>query len=524
MNNEFGDFQTPLALTNQIIALLSRQKKTWQRVLEPTCGIGNFISSVLLNPQLNVHEIQAIEIQTDHIKQAETLINQSTPSINLLHKNIFEIDLAADLQWQNTGPLLVLGNPPWITNAELGSLNSSNVPLKRNVKAVSGIEALTGSSNFDIAEAIIIKILQELGSCNPTIAMLCKTSVARNVFLFAHHAALPVYKAAMWKINAKKWFGASVDACLFYLDLQKGATTTHVSVFSCLTAATPETRLGISQGNIIGDIETYAKTKFLDGRSPLMWRQGLKHDAASVMELSYTGNGWTNKAGDSVDIESDHVYPLLKSTDLYHGRTQHQKRGVIVPQFSLGADTQHLQSTSPKLWNYLQEHRFVFERRKSSVYRNKPLFSIFGIGEYAFAPYKVAVSGLHKHPRFRLITPLQDKAVMLDDTCYFIACATIIQAALLTALLEHELTQSFLKAITFAFAKRPVTKKVLQRIDLLALYTRLDQAVLIDQAISVLHHADPTAHGTHSEWLAGIDGLFTTYVLQNAHVQTSFDV
>jgi hypothetical protein len=91
---------------------------------------------------------------------------------------------------------------------------------------------------------------------------------------------------------------------------------------------------------------------------------------------------------------------------------------------------------------------------------------MFGIGDYSFAPYKIAVSGLHSQPSFRLITPLNGKPVMLDDTCYFIPCKHEAQAQLLLNLLNSEAVQQFLRANLFSGAKRPITKRLLQRIDL----------------------------------------------------------
>ena len=89
--------------------------------------------------------------------------------------------------------------------------------LKKNFKGFKGIEALTGHSNFDITEYIWIKLIQELVSEKPTIALLCNTAVARNVLQFAFDAQLKISNASIRASDAKKWFKASVSACLFCL-------------------------------------------------------------------------------------------------------------------------------------------------------------------------------------------------------------------------------------------------------------------------------------------------------------------
>src|SRR5205807_8869678 len=103
---------------------------------------------------------------------------------------------------------------------------------------------------------------------------------------------------------------------------------------------------------------------------------------------------------------------------------------------SLREDNSKLEREAPKLWRYLSDHRKCFEERKSSIYKGQPKFSIFGIGPYSFASYKVAISGMYKIPRFRALGPMDGKPIMLDDTCYFVACESSEVAETLANLLN----------------------------------------------------------------------------------------
>jgi len=123
----------------------------------------------------------------------------------------------------------------------------------------------------------------------------------------------------------------------------------------------------------------------------------------------------------------------------------------------------------------LTEHQESFNARKSSIYNNKPLFSIFGIGDYSFKPYKVAISGLYKTYHFTLILPQADKPVMLDDTCYLIGFDKIDFAVYTLILLNSDKTMQFLQSVTFSDAKRTFTKDVLMRIDLLEIAKTIDK-------------------------------------------------
>ena len=92
---------------------------------------------------------------------------------------------------------------------------------------------------------------------------------------------------------------------------------------------------------------------------------------------------------------------------------------------------------APRTWDYLQSHADRLDARASSIYRNRPRFSVFGVGPYSFAPWKVAISGFYKRLDFRCVGPVEDKPVVLDDTCYFLPCRTEHDARLLAELLNY---------------------------------------------------------------------------------------
>jgi 16S rRNA A1518/A1519 N6-dimethyltransferase RsmA/KsgA/DIM1 with predicted DNA glycosylase/AP lyase activity len=482
LSKDLGDFQTPPSLVEQVLNCPELAGKTWSRLLEPTCGRGNFIRPFCQLGNANI-EIHAIEIQ----QQYAAHLQQLPKPITLHQTSIFSLNLKTDLQWLTNGPLLIVGNPPWVTTAKLGTLESHNHPAKTNLKHLRGLDALTGSSNFDIAEHIILKLIWELADQQPTIALLCKTSVARNILHFAPQAKLPIAVSVIRQLDAKRWFNAAVDACLLYLQLAPNQYNSRTIVYADLQTTEPLQVIEHKQGHLIADVATYEKLSFLEGECTRFWRQGLKHDAASVMELSLGPDGhWQNKAQQPVVIEPDYIYPLLKSADLAHEPMGKPRKAVIVTQKRLTDDTRDLRMIAPLLWKYLSDHNSVFAKRKSSIYADKPPFSIFGIGDYAFAPYKVAIAGMSKTPRFQAIGPIQLQPVMCDDTCYFVACWSAEQAALLATLLNAQICLDFIRATIFTDSKRPITKKLLQRISLQALLDHITPAKAIADAAVIL--------------------------------------
>ncbi|MEZ5175160.1 MAG: methyltransferase domain-containing protein [Acidimicrobiia bacterium] len=466
VSRDLGDWQTPPELSASVLNLLARRGIKWSRVLEPTCGTGSFLMAAL-RAYPEPDEVIGIDVQARHLAEAREALGNPTTQVQLLQRDIFSTDLGRDLDWRTDGPMLIVGNPPWVTNAELGSLGSNNLPRKSNVKGLTGLDAVTGSANFDIAEYITLKLMNELSSERPTIALLVKTIVARNVLRHSKEMGWPIESACIYRFNAHRAFGAAVDACLLVMECGGSDVIREIPVYASLETDEPSHVMGFSNGDLVADIHSYRLARRMDGASPLTWRQGVKHDAAPVMELESTPSGLLqNKLGEVVDVEADFVFPLVKGTQLNRGDTHDTPRWVIVPQRRLSDNTLWLQHKAPKLWDYLTSHRDVFDGRRSSIYRGKPRFVIFGVGDYTFTDFKIAVSGLHKEPRFRLLGPIAGKPVVLDDTCYILPCHDRDQADLLLQILNGPDVRHLLEALMFPDSKRPITKRLLQRIDL----------------------------------------------------------
>ena len=106
-------------------------------------------------------------------------------------------------------------------------LTSSNLPAKSNVKNHRGLDALTGKSNFDICEWIILEMLSHLAGRDAVLAMLCKSSVARKVLQHTWHKGLPIAHTDIYQIDSQAWFGAAAEACL--LVVRMGGSTSRIA-------------------------------------------------------------------------------------------------------------------------------------------------------------------------------------------------------------------------------------------------------------------------------------------------------
>src|SRR6185503_8721668 len=235
--------------------------------------------------------------------------------VHLCHGDFFKIDWLR-IVTEVKGPWLILGNPPWVTSSGLGAIASSNLPEKSNFQGRKGIDAITGKSNFDISEWMLLQYLEWLEGSAGTIAVLCKTAVARKILLQAWKKDVSLELAQMFRIDALSHFGASVDACLFVLSIQPGAHTRCCEVFDSLDAEASSHTLGFVDGHIIFDVETFNRHRDLFGpEERYIWRSGVKHDCSKVMELTVTAEGYANGYEEFVELEETYLYPLLKSSD-----------------------------------------------------------------------------------------------------------------------------------------------------------------------------------------------------------------
>lgn len=463
---EFGDFQTPDDLALQVVSTLKRIGINPVSVLEPTCGKGNLLFAAIegmstINVGIGV-EISPLyaEWSRERTKKIETQV-----ALEIIRDDFF-LHSWPDTLGKMVAPFLIVGNPPWVTNSQIGSLGGNNLPTKSNFHGLNGFDAITGKSNFDISEWMIIQCLHWIHNKNATLAMLCKTSVARKVYFYAKESKISLCSISIHRIDAQKSFGAAVDACLLVCTSAPGSTVGDCPVFADLYSDVPVQKIGVRQNTLISRVDYFDKWKHLLGTSSLKWRSGVKHDCSKVMELRCTIEGLENGLGETVQIESEFLYPMLKTSDVANGKLVPESRRMLVTQKSVGESTSEIYSSAPKTWEYLLRHSHLLDRRTSAIYKSKPRFSVFGVGPYAFAPYKVAISGFYKSLEFRLIEPYEGKPVMLDDATYFLPAKSIEEAKSLLFLLQSLPATELLQSLIFWDNKRPVTAEILRKLDL----------------------------------------------------------
>jgi type I restriction-modification system DNA methylase subunit len=134
---EYGDFQTPLELAEMVCRKLVELDVNPRTIIEPTCGIGNFIQAAArLFPSAD--KIIGVEIINQNYLKEVRLNKQlfQDERYEIWHGDSFQFDWASLVDGCSER-LLVLGNFPWVTNSQQGTIGSDNLPKKTTFKVTS---------------------------------------------------------------------------------------------------------------------------------------------------------------------------------------------------------------------------------------------------------------------------------------------------------------------------------------------------------------------------------------------------
>lgn len=461
---EFGDFQTPLKLASIACERLANLGISPSVIIEPTCGVGAFVIASL-NQFETAKKIYCADINNDYLSvlrgSLEAYPSQDVVSIE--YGDFFGYDWASKAS-DSDGDLLVLGNLPWVTNTVQSKISSDNVPEKDNVVGLGGLDAITGKANFDISEWMMIDMIKWSPGKKIDIAMMLKTAVARKILSYVEKHKIGCYYSEIITVDARKEFGASVDACFFIMRIDSQVKPSYdYKVFDSFSDDVGRL-CGHRHGFLVSDIERFEGSIRFVSEPPQKWRSGMKHDASSVMELKLNNGVLVNGYGEVVDIELELVFPLLKGSRVGSGKGW-DNRFVIVTQERVGGDTSYIENEFPKTWRYLTLHADKLDGRKSVIYKKNPRFSVFGVGEYTFKPWKIAICGLYKKLSFSLVSPIEGKSVVFDDTVYFLSFDLEQEALEALDRLQSKPVLDAISSMIFWDEKRPIKATILNAID-----------------------------------------------------------
>ncbi|MBA3315480.1 MAG: hypothetical protein H0T47_19605 [Planctomycetaceae bacterium] len=257
---EFGDFQTPLGLARHVCQVLRQTGVSGRSLVEPTCGIGNFLLAA--SEAFPESRGWGYEVNDRYVKMAAAAVAEGDSRVTVRQANFFNVDWKSEFS-RLEEPILVVGNPPWVTNAAVGALGGANLPKKVNSQRLRGIEAITGKSNFDVSEWMLLALGDALIGREATLAVLVKEAVARKVLSRWWGRGDAISDARIYPIDALREFGASVAACLFVCRFHAAETSLECRAFSDLDGETPIRTIGYRDGRVVADTAAYDRWRHL---------------------------------------------------------------------------------------------------------------------------------------------------------------------------------------------------------------------------------------------------------------------
>ena len=136
---------------------------------------------------------------------------------------------------------------------------------------------------------------------------------------------------------------------------------------------------------------------------------------------------------------------------------------------------------------------------------------MFGVGDYSYADYKVGISGFYKKPLFALLYNEEkvERSIMVDDTSYFLSFDNYSDAYTCMLLLNSQKVQRFLLSISFQDAKRPYTKKVLQRLDLNKCVDNItfDELLITEKELDLPNIMTKEMYTTFTNYIVGLKNI-----------------
>ena len=323
---EYGDFQTNQFLAQKVVDYTFSKTSNFEFILEPTCGKGNFLLAAIKQSK-SLKKVVGVEIYQPYVWETKFKIleyfistkENSKPEIDIIHANAFEFSFKNLAKSTHKLKTLIIGNPPWVTNSELGSIDSKNLPQKSNFKNYSGFEAITGKGNFDIGEYIALIMLRCFDEHNGAFAFLVKNSVVKNLINDQRQNKFRIGQTENLNIDSKKEFNVSVNACLFltHLNCEPELTCTAFDFYT----KNKLTTFGWYKDKFVYSVQDYDESSIVDGKSIFVWRSGVKHDCSKVMELEQVNGHFKNALGEEINLENNLTYGLLKSSDLKEDKT-----------------------------------------------------------------------------------------------------------------------------------------------------------------------------------------------------------
>jgi SAM-dependent methyltransferase len=151
----------------------------------------------------------------------------------------------------------------------------------------------------------------------------------------------------------------------------------------------------------------------------------------------------------TVELEPDLLYPLLRGRDVRRWQAQPSAYLLMTqdPQLRRGLDPHIMQTRYPKTWAYLKRfekelrqrsgfQRYFTRKQGGQVIETGPFYSIFNVGDYSFAPWKVVWREQSAWFTVAVVNEQEQKCTVPDHKLMLIDCQSKEEAFYLAGVLN----------------------------------------------------------------------------------------
>ncbi|MCS7265247.1 MAG: DUF559 domain-containing protein [Armatimonadetes bacterium] len=176
-------------------------------------------------------------------------------------------------------------------------------------------------------------------------------------------------------------------------------------------------------------------------------------------------------------IEPDLLYPLLRGRDVKRWYAEPSAWIIMVqdPEKRRGIDEKDLQNCYPRTYGYLKRfekvlrERAAFKRyftrkdKNGRIVETGPFYSMFDVGDYTFAQWKVVWQYIASDFTVSVVRPLDDKPVVPNEKLMLVACKSIEEAHYLCAILNSSPVRVSVRGF---FVETQIAPHVIQRLSI----------------------------------------------------------
>jgi len=219
---------------------------------------------------------------------------------------------------------------------------------------------------------------------------------------------------------------------------------------------------------------TYRARKGVDtSANAIFWVKEKKRVKSNLILVDNSPQNSRKKISQISDfpVESNFIYPLLRGKDVKKWQ-YHLEYSIVLPYTNdgkvIGKD--ELLISSPNLFDYFyqERHGFISILKERATYKKfilrqdklAPEYSLYNIGKYTFAPYKVIWKALAKEVAAVTISDDKDRMIIPDHNLLMVPLENETEAYYLTGILNADIVSLFVKAYVAWFISGHILERI----------------------------------------------------------------